>query len=645
MDFHNLSREETMVGGGDAFIGVGRFANCCTFCSRYYYSRDRKSISFEKQFEILLSAKSSSFNGHKDFIKGLEATDNPCKIFHPHFSRDCPNIHLRKQLFTESKRLSGAEDEFLRSSVTDGVFRESHPSSSRSVKETRASTSFFDPTVTRSRGSSRKISANSTSAKLHSNNTRVSKKPASLQVVEANETPVPFTSFQLSKKILEILEERGLRDATPIQSATFELIYSGRDIIGRSRTGTGKTLAFVLPIMQKLVEQLETHNIDRVSEIQCLVLAPTRELAKQVEQEFSAFAKCFRFRTSCFFGGSSYEVQQRAIKRGIDILVATPGRLIDLLERGSVDLLKVKFFVLDEADEMLSMGFAEDIDKISTYLPPTRERQTLLFSATIPPWVQELAKSNKNNPIIVDAIGNKDTKTSTTVEHIALRVPPTELSRKLILESVISVYSAEMTNFRCIVFARTKAEVDSLVSSGRIHNGAAQALHGDITQKQREITLSKFREGSFQVLIATDVAARGLDINGVDLVIQYRVPEDIDMYIHRAGRTGRAGRQGTCIILYTDEERNKLTLMENVCKIRFRLESPPSIQQVIETKANGFLRASQAVEGKWVEPLIPVVKEYIESLHIEGEEREKQFPFVLASLLAVAMGQLNMPQS
>ncbi|GJQ08943.1 hypothetical protein GpartN1_g734.t1 [Galdieria partita] len=616
-----------MVGGGDAFIAVGRFSNLCTFCNKYYHSRDRK--------------------GRQDATKRRETTDVSWKIFQPQIISDCPEVHLRKQLFTEFEnslpKFNGEGDNLFRASATEGSRQGMSLSRSNLPDEKgRVSTNSFDQTASRSRTSLRKFSPDM--AKLQANGTRVSKKRPNLEVIEADGNTVSFTDFQLSEKILDLLEERGFQGATPIQSATFELILGGRDIIGRSRTGTGKTLAFVLPIMQKLVEQTEGHRQDRVSQIQCLVLAPTRELAKQVEQEFLAFAKCFRFRTSCFFGGSSYEVQQRAIDRGIDILVATPGRLIDHLDRGNLDLSRVKFFVLDEADEMLSMGFAEDIEKILTYLPPLQERQTLLFSATIPPWIQELAKENQNNPVIVDAIGNKDTKTSTTVEHIALRVPPTELSRKLILESLISVYSAEMTNFRCIVFARTKAEVDSLVSSGRIHNGAAQALHGDITQKQREITLSKFREGSFQVLVATDVAARGLDINGVDLVIQYRIPEDVDMYIHRAGRTGRAGRQGTCIVLYTDEERSRLSLMEKVCKIRFRLGNPPTLQQVIETKVNSLLRASQAIERNSVEPLVPIAKEYIESLHIKEEQREKQLPFIFASLLAVAIGQLNIPE-
>jgi superfamily II DNA/RNA helicase len=583
-----------MIGGGGAFVVVGRLESACTYCSRHDYNQYKRRITNDKKCLIFhVSSRNNGFIGTQSFREGLECF--PVKTSEPQFSRGWNCSRLGKHVIGSQSRseLSRGEDEQFVATTTEAMLEGHVPSTTVVSKENLEE----KPSTVSRRSTSRSQTdlnrASSSFSRVPSSGTRSSKKHTTLDVIEADDKQVAFTNFQLSGKILDVLEERGFHNSTPIQSATYELIHSGRDIIGRSRTGTGKTLAFVLPIMQRLVEDFEARGNERSTHIQCLVLAPTRELAKQVEQEFLAFAKPFHFRTSCFFGGSSYEVQHRAINRGIDILVATPGRLIDHLERGNIDLSKVKFFILDEADEMLSMGFAEDIEKILTYVPSTQERQTLLFSATIPPWIQDLARKNQNNPIVVDAIGKKDTKTSTTVEHIAIRVPSTELARRLVLESVLSVYSAELTNFRCIVFARTKAEVDSLVSSSRIQNGAAQALHGDITQKQREITLSKFREGLFQVLIATDVAARGLDISGVDLVIQYRIPEDIDMYIHRAGRTGRAGRQGTCVVLYTDEERSKLNLMQNVCKIRFRLESPPSVQHVIETKAKSLLRSIQ----------------------------------------------------
>ncbi|WP_291429644.1 DEAD/DEAH box helicase [Deinococcus sp.] len=360
------------------------------------------------------------------------------------------------------------------------------------------------------------------------------------------------------------LAERGITEASPIQAESLPHTLQGRDMIGRARTGTGKTLAFALPIITKLEASRERGRLPRA-----IVVAPTRELAKQVAEEFSKSGQ--ELTTVTVYGGAAYAPQENALRRGVDVIVGTPGRLIDHIERGNIDLAAVEFAVLDEADEMLSVGFA---DAIETILQRTPEgRQTLLFSATLTNDIHRLSKKYLNNPIVIDMVGEGKSQAAQTVEHLKIRVGR---ARTRVLADLLTIYNPE----KAIVFTRTKREADELANE-LIHRGIeSEALHGDLAQSQRERALGAFRNGRANVLVATDVAARGLDIPEVDLVVQYHLPQDPESYVHRSGRTGRAGRTGTAIIMYGDREQREVIGLERVTGVRFIERPLPTPKEV-----------------------------------------------------------------
>ncbi|PNY80381.1 DEAD/DEAH box helicase [Deinococcus koreensis] len=365
------------------------------------------------------------------------------------------------------------------------------------------------------------------------------------------------------------LAERGITEATSIQVESLPQTLAGKDLIGRARTGTGKTLAFALPIIQALAPSRERGRLPRA-----IIVAPTRELAKQVADEFSKSGGDLV--TVTVYGGAAYSPQESALRRGVDIVVGTPGRLIDHLERGNLDLGDVKFAVLDEADEMLSVGFA---DAIETILQKTPEgHQTMLFSATLSADVRRLSKKYMHDPVLVDVVGEDRNQTAQTVEHLKIKVGR---SRTRVLADLLTVYNPE----KAIVFTRTKREADELANE-LIHRGLeAEALHGDLAQTQRERALGAFRSGRVGVLVATDVAARGLDIPEVDLVVQYHLPQDPDSYVHRSGRTGRAGRTGTAVIMYSDREQRDVAGLERITGVRFTERQLPTPKEVAAASA------------------------------------------------------------
>lgn len=377
------------------------------------------------------------------------------------------------------------------------------------------------------------------------------------------------------------LAERGITEATSIQIESLPHTLNGRDLIGRARTGTGKTLAFALPIIQTLEPSRERGRLPRA-----IIVAPTRELAKQVADEFSKSGGALT--TVTVYGGSSYAPQENALRRGVDIVVGTPGRLIDHLERGNLDLSDVKFAVLDEADEMLSVGFA---DAIETILQKTPEgRQTMLFSATLSDDVRRLSRKYMNDPAIADVVGEGKNQTAQTVEHLKIKVGR---SRTRVLADLLTVYNPE----KAIVFTRTKREADELANE-LIHRGLeAEALHGDLAQTQRERALGAFRSGRVGVLVATDVAARGLDIPEVDLVVQYHLPQDPESYVHRSGRTGRAGRTGTAVIMYSDREQRDVAGLERITGVRFTERGLPTPKEVAGASAKASADAVRKVDS------------------------------------------------
>lgn len=459
----------------------------------------------------------------------------------------------------------------------------------------------------------------------------------------SNPSPPPVSNFRLSPSTISRLAEGNITHFTEVQAGTFDLIYDGRDIIAKSRTGTGKTLAFALPIMERLaIFAKQEGRYRRKGPPSCIVLAPTRELAKQVAREMSNIGSVLGLSVECFYGGSSYNTQESALRNGFDILVGTPGRIIDHLDRGTLRLQDIQFAVLDEADEMLSMGFAQDVERIFEDLPEKEARQVILFSATVPSWVKGLASQFQRSDVVTFDAVSTGTKASTTVRHCAVRVPAREEARAGLLADIIAVHSnptvdalpSEAENqgsvgpSRAIVFTQTKREADELATSGALDGCGAAVLHGDVSQRQREVTLGQFRKGQFQVLVATDVAARGLDISGVDVVVQYRVPMDSESYIHRAGRTGRAGKNGTAVVMYSDQEARRLQTLERECRIKFEQEDAPAPEKALEAAVDVAMANLGTVEDRVRKHLI----ERAEKILAENDNRVD----TIAALLAMA---------
>ncbi len=376
-----------------------------------------------------------------------------------------------------------------------------------------------------------------------------------------------FRELGLSEDILKALEKKGYEEPTPIQAQTIPLLLNGgKDIIGQAQTGTGKTAAFGLPILAKITK----HS----NHVQAIVVAPTRELAIQVADELESFKTDRSIKIATVYGGQSISQQLRRLKSGVDIVVGTPGRLIDHLNRRSLKLSETKYVVLDEADEMLNMGFREDIENILSHA--NKERQMLLFSATMPNEILQIAKRFMGDYDIIRV--KKQQLTTNLTDQIYF-----EVNRNDKFEALSRIVDLE-EEFYGIVFCRTKVDVDT-VSTKLIQRGYdADALHGDVSQVQRERILRKFKDKKLNVLVATDVAARGLDINDLTHVINYSLPQDPESYVHRIGRTGRAGKEGTAITFITSDEYRKLLYIQRVAKTDIRKEQVPAVQDVIEIK-------------------------------------------------------------
>ena len=355
---------------------------------------------------------------------------------------------------------------------------------------------------------------------------------------------MPFTKFGLSPAVLEGVKAMGYVDPTPIQLRAIPLIMAGRDVIGSAQTGTGKTAAFALPILSKL----DQHQ----PQTRLLVLEPTRELAAQVETAIRDFARFTNLRVAVIFGGVGYGKQNDALRTGVDVLVATPGRLLDHIQQGNCKLDRVQHVVLDEADRMLDMGFLPDVRRILEKCP--RQRQTSLFSATIPPAIETLIQWAMQNPETVE-IGARRTPAE-TVKHVIYPVSDTQKTDLLValLEQVH--YDS------VIIFCRTKHGADRVAQMLKRNNHSVAVLHSNRTQSEREQALLGFREGRFEVLVATDIAARGLDISNVSHVINYDVPHHPEDYIHRIGRTGRAEHSGDAFTLMIAEDANHVFAIE-----------------------------------------------------------------------------------
>lgn len=404
----------------------------------------------------------------------------------------------------------------------------------------------------------------------------------------------------LKEETVAILEARGIKALFPIQKAVFEPIKEGKDVVARAKTGSGKTLAFAVPVVEQIQDSFQEDRKPRGRSPQCIVLAPTRELAKQVEREIQAVAGDLF--VGCFYGGTSIVTQKRMLERGIDIAVGTPGRVIDLIEQNALDLSNVKYVVLDEADQMLNVGFEQDVEDILKFVP--EERQTMMFSATIPRWVKGLISQYLKDPVNIDNIG--EGQTGKLNENItAYGVQVTSASRRSILVDLITVHA---DGGKAIVFTQTKRDCDEVAAAVALHL-PCEPLHGDMAQAERERVLASFRAGRTNVLVATDVAARGLDIPEVDLVVHYELPRESESFLHRSGRTGRAGRSGTTIAMYSRNEIGtfKRILRETKTKGVTTI-SPPTPQQVVEAAAKQVMYRLDNVEQEVRSYFSPVAK-------------------------------------
>ncbi|MBI3122817.1 MAG: DEAD/DEAH box helicase [Ignavibacteriales bacterium] len=383
---------------------------------------------------------------------------------------------------------------------------------------------------------------------------------------------INFESLGLSEEMLNSIKMKGFEEPTEIQSKIIPLILANKtDLIGQAQTGTGKTAAFGLPILDQL-----TSNSKK---IQALVLVPTRELAIQVSDEINSLRGNKNIHVAPIYGGQSYETQFRRLNKGVDIIVGTPGRMIDHLNRKSLNVDGVSFVVLDEADEMLNMGFIDDIEDILSRT--NKNRRTLLFSATMPPRIMELAKKYMGKHEIIRTIKSGQTTELTEQKYFEVK----EADKFDALCRIIDTTS----EFYGLVFCRTKTDVDN-VSSKLLDRGYdAEGLHGDISQNIREKILGKFRKKQVNILAATDVAARGLDIDELTHVINYSLPQDPEAYLHRIGRTGRAGKEGTAITFVTPDEFRKLRFIKTITQTEIRKERIPQIHEVIDFKKTKIL--------------------------------------------------------
>ncbi|MEM6855767.1 MAG: DEAD/DEAH box helicase, partial [Planctomycetota bacterium] len=366
-----------------------------------------------------------------------------------------------------------------------------------------------------------------------------------------------FTQLQLAEPILQAVADRGYETASPIQAQTIPHILDGHDVLGCAQTGTGKTAAFALPTLHRLLADTGKSKPGK-RKPRCLVLAPTRELAAQIAESFQDYGQRTDLTGVVIYGGVNQNPQVRKLQRGVDIVVATPGRLLDLIEQGFVDLSAIETFVLDEADRMLDMGFVPDIRKVSKLIP--KNRQTLLFSATMPPPIEKLA-----NDLLRDPVKISTAPPSSTADRVEQGLYFVDKAHKpAMLAHLLNALSISRT----IVFTRTKYGADKLVKKLRKLDIPSEAIHGNKTQNARQRSLDRFKSGQCHVLVATDIASRGIDVDNISHVFNYDLPDDPESYVHRIGRTARAGASGMAITFCDKEERANLTAVQKVIQMK-----------------------------------------------------------------------------
>lgn len=438
-------------------------------------------------------------------------------------------------------------------------------------------------------------------------------------------TARPFSEFDLSPTIVKALQAKGFESLFPVQALTFDAIMKNKDVLVQARTGSGKTLAFGIPILERLMKLPDAHARGRGPA--AVIFCPTRELAIQVQDVINGIS--VDLVVTSLYGGVAYANQERALRSGVDVVVATPGRAKDMLEKGTLHFDRVAMVCLDEADHMLDIGFKDDIEYLLSRVAEqngstaeTPKHQTLLFSATVPDWVHTCSFISKNKEFI-DMVGKEAVRTASTIRFYRRKCNFSEISS--MLADLIKVYSG--AHGRTLVFTNTKKDCHDLsINNTKLDS---QCLHGDMQQEQRESTMRSFRENKFSVLIATDVAARGLDLPMVDLVIQCAPPTDMDAFIHRAGRTGRAGRKGVCVLLYQPREEYIVERIERHGKMKFEILPAPTREEILKAVARDAAEDLARVESRATDLFMDQAAELLK----DADPVE-----ILASALAVMSG-------
>ncbi|SDZ22504.1 ATP-dependent RNA helicase DeaD [Proteiniborus ethanoligenes] len=432
-----------------------------------------------------------------------------------------------------------------------------------------------------------------------------------------------FGELNLSKEIEKAVSEMGFEEATPIQSQSIPHIMDGKDVIGQAQTGTGKTCAFGIPT----IEMVEPSN----ENIQALILSPTRELAIQISEELKEVSKYKKgIRILPVYGGQPIERQIAALKKRPQIIIGTPGRLMDHMRRRTIKLVDLKMVILDEADEMLNMGFREDIDEILEKVP--QERQTILFSATMSKEIMDLTAKYQKDAVLVKAVHKELTVPNIEQYYLEVR----EASKLDLLSRIIDKEGIKLS----LVFCNTKKRVDELTSSLQSRGYMAEALHGDMKQSQRDRVMSRFRNGSIEILVATDVAARGIDVDNVEAVFNYDIPNDEEYYVHRIGRTGRAGKTGVAYTFVAGREFYRLKDIQRYTKSKIVLMKPPSLSDIEESKVNNVLKDLKNVIAKNnLGKYVGYIDKILEDVHLENQENYITTIDIAAALLKTLVTQ------
>ena len=404
-----------------------------------------------------------------------------------------------------------------------------------------------------------------------------------------------FDELNIDERILRAIEDMGFEETSPIQTQAIPAVCEGIDVVGQAQTGTGKTAAYTIPMLMKIDPQIKKP--------QAIVLCPTRELAVQVAEEIRKLAKYMSdIKVLPVYGGQEIVRQIKSLKTGVQIIVGTPGRVMDHMRRKTVKFDNINMVILDEADEMLDMGFREDMETILTETP--EDRQTVMFSATMPKAIMDIARNFQKDARIIKVVRKE--LTVSNIEQFYYEVRPKNKTE--VLCRLIDIYNPRLS----VVFCNTKRQVDELISELKGRGYFAEGLHGDMKQQQRDRVMDDFRSGKVDILIATDVAARGIDVDDVDMVFNYDIPQDEEYYVHRIGRTGRAGRSGMALSFISGKEVYKLKDIERYCKTKILAKPVPSLDDVKNTKLdNMFDKIRQTIEEGGLTDMVNLVEEHV----------------------------------